>query len=267
MITGIRTDITIGGFRLHRCPELWIESIRHRPVSRAGIVVPDAERFLFRSVQPGDSVSLRMGYRNQQESVWSGLVTHLAPGNTGDQIAVHAVGLEQGLVQTRIVQSWCDESPEAIVSWAVSRAGFTPGRIDGPGVVLPHVVSAGASVWELVRQVEETLHRGHGICMDRWALWADGKGRAHWGDFDAEGGVPVIETGAGLIRHTPSGGRGRLNALETFLIPHLRHSMLFVLADHARGVSGKFRALSVRHELRPDRVRTLIKWGQEHEKY
>jgi len=268
MTAGLHTDIEIGRFKVMRSPLVWVESHRHVPVSRAGVVLPDPSRAMFRTIRKGDPVRVAMGYRDRAASDWMGSVAYVKPGRTKDQIEVVAAGLELPLVRTKIIQSWEHETPEAIIAWAIRQAGFSVGRLDSPGVVIPSFSADSLTAWEVARSVEHTLARGFGKDMSRWALWVDAAGKAHWGDFDADADdTPVVATGAGLIRHTPGDGVGEHHRVETFLWPGLRHTMPFKMTDTQRGVSGVFRALGVRHEVSSHRARTFLTWGTEHARF
>jgi len=264
---GIRVDIRIGNLEVLRCPGLWVDSERHRALTRMGVVLPDPERDLFKAIVAGLSVEIRMGYRGENPGVWTGTVSHVEEGGTKDQIMIGVVGLERALVETRVTEAWVSESPEAVVAWAVSKAGMVAGRIDSPGVILPRVSAGDLSVWDLVRGLSVSCQKGFDVAMSSWALWVDDKGRVNWGDFDADGDGPTIESGALLIQHVPSGAGFDRHVVESFLIPGLRHSMLFTLKDVFRGVDGTFRALRVRHEIGDDKARTFVWYGAEHEKY
>lgn len=267
-ITGIRTHIFIGGTEVYQCPRAWIESVRHRPLSRAGITLPDALGEWYRSISPGTAVEIRLGYRDQAPATWQGTVAWVKHGHTKDQITVGAVGVERPLCETLILQSWEDETPEAILKWAIGQAGLTAGRIDSPHVTFPRFVASDIPVWQVARQCAHTCRRAYDLeKMRRWAFWMGADGEVNWGDFDEPGVTPVIATAAGLIRHKPASDALGLNEVETFLLPAFRHSMLFRLVDSRRGIDDTFRALVVRHSIRPHAVRTFIRYGEEYGKF
>ena len=267
MIDGLGINIRIGDFEVIRTPGVRIESERHSALTRMGIVLPDADRMLFKSISKGDAVEISMGYRDEEPALWSGTVSHLKPGNTKDQIHVAVVGPELPLVKTKVIQSWENESPEAIIKWAIGQAGLQVGQIDSPGCVFPRFSAANITIWDLSALCERTCQNSFNIDMSRWALWVDNDGKVNWGDFDAAGDIHVIETGAGLIRHTPSDALNNHSVIETFLKPGLRHSMTFKLNDSIRGVSGSYRALRVLHKMQNNRIRTFIGYGTEYEKF
>lgn len=255
---GIAVETRIGDLVVLRCQGLWVDSERHRALTRMGVVLPDPDREIFRSVDAGAEVEIRMGYRGEAPGIWRGTVTHTEVGGTPDQIMIGVAGLERPLVETRITEAWISESPESVVRWAVTKAGMAAGRVDSPGVILPRVSAANMTVWDLVRGLQESCQRGFDVDMTKWALWTDDQGRVNWGDFDADGVVPLIESGGLLVQHVPSGAGFDQNVVESFLLPGLRHSMLFKLSDVYRGASGTFRALRVRHEIGDDKARTFV---------
>lgn len=258
---GIRVDIKIGDLEVLRCPSLWVDSERNRALTRMGVVLPDPERELFKTVAPGLALEIRMGYRGEEPGVWKGTVSHTEEGGTKDQIMIGVVGLELPLVTTKVTEAWISESPESVAAWAISKAGMATGRVDSPGVILPRVSAGDLSVFDLVRGLQESCQRGFDLDMKGWALWVDEKGLVSWGDFDADGEVPAIESGGLLIQHVPSGAGFDRHVVESFLLPGLRHSMLFRLSDVYRGVSGTFRAERVRHEIGADKARTFVWYG------
>ena len=250
-----------------RCPRCWIESIRHRPLTRAGITLPDPKGDLYRSFKKDDSVEIRLGYRNEDPFIWKGTASWIQRGHTKDQIEVGAIGAEKPLTTTMITQAWENENPEAIIKWAIVQAGLTVGRIDSPGVTIPRYAAGNIPVWQVARQCAHTCQRSFDIDMSRWAFWMGQDEKVNWGDFDEDGDIPSIATGEGLIEHLPAAAAKGINIVETFLLAGFMHSMKFRLTDARRGIDAEFRALSVRHEILERSARTFIGYGEEYEKY
>jgi len=266
-IDGILTRAVITGREYLRLPRYWLSSVRHAPLTRAGLVLADPAGEEIRRIRAGDAASLVFGYRNGTPAAWSGTVEWVRPG-TADQTDIGLVGREKGF-GTRFIQAWVDESPEAILRLALARADIEAGRLDSPGVILPRFSVAGETLWALAEKLELSCQRGHGIDASAWCLWMDARGRAHWGDFDDpdQATVYVVATGNNLISHTPATDEAGLSEVETWLLPGLMHSQAFRLVDTRRGVNDLFRALSVRHEGDAGRARTFIQYGSEHGRY
>ncbi|BCS55203.1 hypothetical protein [Geobacter sp. SVR] len=262
-ISGIRLDITIGDLQVYRAPGWWIDSQRHYPLGRAGITLPDPEGDLYRTIAIGDAVTIRLGYRNQVPAEWTGTVTGRYPGATADQLEVVATDRSLPLATTRIMQSWENESPEAIVAWAIRQAGLAFGTISSPGVQLPRVSAANIPVWQLVQQLQHSCSQAFGLDMSGWALWM-GKAGVNWGNHDEPGDVVTIATTDNLIDHRPQDWPRGLSLIEAFLLPDLSHSRRFRLQDDRRGIDALHRAVRVRHEGTPDRCRTYVWYGAEH---
>ena len=265
-MTGIRTHIFIGSLEILRTPRAWVEFKRHAPLSRAGITLPDPKGEYFRSITHGDPVEIRLGYRDQAPDSWRGKVEWVNQINK-DQIEIGAVGLEYPFSETKITESWENETPEAIVRYVVGKTGLPVGTIYSTGVVFPRFVASSIPVWQVARQAEHTCQRAFGLDMSGWALWMDKDGKVNWGNFDESGDIPIIATGNGLIRHLPATDGLALNMVETFLISGFRASRKFRLKDTKRGIDAEFRALTARHEVTPNSVRTFIQYGTEHEKF
>lgn len=268
MISGIRTHIFIGDQEILRCPGCRIEFVRHRPLSRAAITLPDPKGELYRSIKNDRFVEIRTGYRNEEPAIWKGMVSWKKRGSTKDQIEVGVVGRdEKTLCSFPILQAWENETPEAIIKWSIGQAGLSPGRIDSPGVTIPRFAASNIPVWQVARQCAHTCQKAFGIDMSRWAFWMGADGKVNWGDFDEPGDMHVIATGAGLIKHLPSSAAKGLNVVETFLLAGFRHSMQFRLIDTLRDIDDEFRALQVFHEIKERSVRTFIGYGEEYEKH
>ncbi|WP_321495636.1 hypothetical protein [uncultured Desulfobacter sp.] len=267
-ISGIRTHIFIGDLELLRCPECRVAYVRDSHLSRATIVLPDPGGVLYRRFEPGDAVTIRMGYRYQEPDEWQGTVSHLAPPDKKDQIAVRAVGLERALSETPILQSWVDETPEKIITWALNQTGLPVGQIGSPGVSFPRFTASNITVWQVARQCEHTCTHGHGIDMAGWELWMDRSGNIHWNAGDEDADLPVIETGRNLIRHLPAPdnkpGRGSIEAL---LIAGLRRRMQIRLIDRYREIDQAISPFCVEHVLKPEATRTFMQYGVAHEKF
>lgn len=265
-INGVNLRIVIGDLRFQRAPEVWLESERHKPLTRAGVTLPDPIGNLFETLTVGQQAVIGLGLRDSAMSVWEGTVAWVRRGETKDQVMVGLVGKELPLTKTTVKAAWINETPEAIVRHALRDTGLDVNRIVSTGYVLPRFTAHSISVWQLVNQVEHSCQRAFDLDMSAWALWLGADG-INWGDFDEDGNLPVIATGAGLVRHSPAGDAKGLNLVETFLVPWLRHSMLFQLTDKRRGIDGRFRALKVRHELTDTRARTFISYGVEHGRF
>lgn len=264
MINGLRTHVTIGNREVLRCPRLTIVSLRHSPLDHAAVTLPDPAGELYRAIRPGDPVMISLGYRDQAPAVWQGTVSKVRPG-TQDQLELLASGPELPLATTRIRQSWENEDPAAIIRRCVTAAGLPLGRIDSPGPILSRFVASDIPVWQVARQCALTCAKAFGLDMRRWALWMGADGLVNWGDFDEPGEVPVIATAAGLIEHLPASESGaQLSRVTTFLLAGFSASRLFRLRDARRGIDARFRALTVRHEVSPNKIRTHIEYGEEY---
>lgn len=247
-----------------RVPGFWLSSVRHAPLTRAGLTLPDPGGAEIRRISVGAAVSLVMGYRNGAPATWTGTVEWLRPG-TEDQLELGLVGPEKAF-SARFTSAWIDEVPEAILRWALDRAGITVGRLDSPGMVLPRFSVANETLWALSEKLELTCQRAFGLDASAWSLWMDAQGRAQWGDFDDpnQDSILVVATGNNLIAHNPATDASGLSEVETWLLPGLMHSQVFRLVDTRRGVNDVFRALAVRHEVDEGRARTIIQYGSEH---
>lgn len=262
-ISGIRTHITIGRSQILRCPRCVIISERHRPLSMATLTLADATGELFRNFKRGAAVQIQLGYRNQQPAIWDGTVQRVCQGTTRDQIEIRAVDKALPLTTTCLTQVWENETPEAIVAYAIRQTGLPLGRISQTGVVLPKVVASNITVWQLVRQIATSCQKAFDLDMSHWALWLGNAG-VNWGDFDEPGTMPVIATGEGLLTHEPSSGQFNRGRIISLLQPNLQHSQQVEIKDVKRGIEAKQRALRVEKLIEPTKVRTLINYGVEH---
>ncbi|MBF0454945.1 MAG: hypothetical protein HQL72_09065 [Magnetococcales bacterium] len=266
-IRGIHNEVIIGRFRSHRVVESVISARRHHPLSRATIRLADPAGELARESLLDAPVTITYGHRGGALSSWSGTVSATTTGNR-DQIEIDCVGVERPLATTRITQSWRNEAPEAIITYAAEQAGMDMGMIAAPGPTFPHFVSSHSTPWEIAKSCARTCEQQFGINMQNWAFWVDSEGRVNWGDFAGEQvDVPVVATGAGLIRHDPDSGQWFENRVETFLLPGFWHSERFHLKDDRRGVDNEFRALAVEHRISGKRARTTIHMGEEYGRF
>ncbi len=268
VINGINVVLTVAGMEFLRLPALWLESARHAPLTRGGFTLPDPDGQVLQALSVGAAVSIAWGYRDQPMDTWSGTVEWMRPG-TNDQVDVGVVGLERPMATVGVKQAFLDESAEAIVRYCLNRTGLPLAQVDAPGCMIPRYNIRSLPVWQAVQQVAHTCQRATGTDMSRWALWLGADG-LHWGDHDEpapSAGLPAIEETGLLITHAPATDARALSQVETYLIPGLRHSMVFSLSDYRRGIVGQYRALKVRHEIEPDRARTFISYGVEHGRF
>lgn len=267
-IDGIRTYVIVNGREYPRAPRVWLNSVRHAPLCRAGLTLPDPDGTEMRRLAAGQAVELHMGYRGVEPAVWKGTVEWVRPGTT-DQVEIGTVGPEAILARTRITQAYLEETPEAILRHALRATGLPLGKIDAPGVVLPRFAASNETIWALAEKLELSCMQAFGLDMSRWTLWVDGAGNACWGDFDdpSQTVIPGIASGSNLIEHAPATDAAALGMVETFLMPGLMHSQCFRLRDIRRGVDDIFRALRVWHETSGTSARTFVWYGEEHGQY
>ncbi|MCG8643348.1 MAG: hypothetical protein MI862_26715 [Desulfobacterales bacterium] len=267
MITGLNMHIRVGGIEFHRVPEFRMISQRHHPLTRVTVTVPDPTGRIFRTINDMDPVTVIWGYRNQVPARWQGTVKGVSVDRNKDQLRVNSVGLERPLAETVIKQSFINETPEAIVRYAVSQAGLSVGRIESTGVTFPRFVTSSIPVWQVARQCEHTLKKAFGLDMRPWSMWMGKDSRINWGPFDEDAGLPVIDSNANLIRHSPGRCVSELNRVETFMLPRMAHSMQFHLNDLKRNISESYRAIKVEHVWEDSKARTFISYGDEYERY
>jgi len=256
-LNGLNIDITIGGLEVLRAPSWWIDSLRGHPLGRAGITLPDPDGELYQSIALGNAVSIEVCYRDQEPVTWDGTVSLVYPGETRDQLEIRAVDAAKPLTETKILQSWQEETPEAIITWAINQTGLDVGDIESTGVVIPRFVASNIPVWQLVRQVSETCSRSFGLDMSNRALWLGSAG-VNWSEGDEPGAVPLIATADNLLDHLPATDGNAMSMIETWLLPDLAHSRRIHLQDDRRNIDTLLRAQRVRHEGTPDKARTFI---------
>ncbi|XPV77694.1 MAG: hypothetical protein ACNI27_07185 [Desulfovibrio sp.] len=265
-LSTVTVSIFMGGIHIQRVPRLILRSTRFDPLQVANIVVPDPRGELHRFVKAGMRVDISIGMRGFQPEIWSGEVSGIGSGATKDQIFIIAKrGLE--LVQPCIKESFENETPEAVMRWAILQAGLTADVIDYVGVVLPRISVANLSLNELALQLGHSCKHGFAVDMSHRALWL-GAGGVCWSDGKVPGSIPVISTGEDLIKHTPLENYAYgLGLVETFLLPEFGHSRMFRIVDSRRGIDASFRALGVEHHISPNKARTFIEYGEEYEHY
>ncbi|MDD2853869.1 MAG: hypothetical protein PHY09_18430 [Desulfuromonadaceae bacterium] len=261
-LSGLHLQITIGNYKITRCPRWWIESLRHFPLGRAGVTLPDPDGELYTAITEDEPVVITFGYRDQAPVEWRGTVARRYPGETADQLEIRAIDQSKPLSTVNIKQAWENETPEAIVAFAIRQAGLKVGKIGETGMVLPRFSAATIPVWQLIQQVKQSCREAFALDMSQWALWL-GKDGVNWGDFDEPGDVVTIATFENLIQHSPTDWTSGMSLVETFLTPDLSHSRLIHLKDERRQVDATHRALRVRHEGTPDKIRTFVWYGRE----
>jgi len=266
-ISGLNIYIRVGKIEFPRVPGVRIISERHVPLTRLEITVQDPTGNVARAISDRAAVSVIMGYRAQAQALWEGTVRGDSVRQNKDQLVIHAAGPELPLIETTIKQSFLDESPEAIIRYAIGQAGLTPGSIETTGITFPRYIASTIPVWQVARQCEFTCSRSFGLDMTQWAMWMGKDGKVNWGPGDEAANIPVVESNANLIQHSPAKSRTDLNRVETFLLPGMMHSMLFRLKDIKRKIDGDFRALKVVHEIESAKARTYISYGAEYERY
>ncbi|MBF0590186.1 MAG: hypothetical protein HQL53_13780 [Magnetococcales bacterium] len=264
MVKGHYSAAYIGkNLRIDRISSLIVSARRHQPLSQAVLSLADPAGEVFRAVSVSDRVRIHFGERDGDAATWYGSVTTVQQAGP-DQIEIGCVGEEQPLSTYLITQTWRNETPESILADTIRQAGLAVGRIDKTGMILPHFVAANQCPWEISESLAGTCQRQLGLDMSRWALWMSSTGHVNWGDFEEQKPtLPVIATGAGLIRHQPAEGNLSESRIETFLLPNLWHSQPVRLKDQRRGLNELRRVLAVEHRIDQGSARTFINTGVE----
>lgn len=267
MVNTFDISVTIGSIGTNRISGLEIVSERHTPVSLYYIILRDTDRDVFKSVSIDTPVTITITCDGQPEAVWAGTVSSINASCEIDHIIIKCSGIESSLMTGNIIQSWSNESPEAIINWALSQTGNIPGNISSPGCIFPLFTSSGLTVYEIVKQCEYTCEKSFNIDMSEWSLFMDSENRVNWGNIGIDSDVIEFKTGSGIIQHTPSDSVFKMSVLETYLTPTLMHSMSFTVLDNLRDFSCTFRASKVVHSYKDGKARTFIGYGVENGKY
>lgn len=261
-ITGVDIRVQVGTFEALRAPRAEVISRRRAVVTRAEVELPDPEGTLQAAITVGHDVTLAFGYRGGPMQQFTGTVDGIRQAGP-DAVTVLAAGRELALTRTTLTESFHGEPVATVARRILERSGLPVAEVAIPDVTLPHIVFATVPLWRAVRQLAESIQRGHGHDLSRHALWLGADG-LRWSAGDEPGPLYTVATGENLITHNPATAPGALSEVETVLLAGLTHSMQFRLEDARRGVSGQFRAQEVRHMLTPSGNRTLIRYGADH---
>lgn len=261
-ITGVDIVVRVGGLEVLRSPWAEVVSRRRAVLTRAEVELPDPDGSVRAALALGQPVSLGFGYRGGPMQTFAGTVDGFRPAGP-DAVTVLAAGQELALSRTTITESFHGEPADAVARRILSRSGLAVAAVEIPDVTLPHMVFATVPLWRAVRQLAESIRRGHGHDLSRHALWLGADG-LRWSAGDEPGPLYTVATGENLINHEVATTPGALAEVESVLLAGLAHSMPFRLEDTRRGISGQFRAQEVRHVLTPGGNRTFIAYGADH---
>jgi len=257
-ITGLDINLTVGDFRVNRLPLAELRLVRGAVAGRCILELPDPGGKIAAGLNPDDSVDLYFGYRGGLNQSWQGKITEIK--SLRDTVEVTALSAELAFIKTKVTECFHQETTKGVITRLMALAGITPGRLEGPDEIIPHMIFSGQSVFQCFRQINETLERVYKFDMSARPYWVDDDGLGHWGDFDAPGPGPILASGDNLIRHDPKGDEGEAAAL---LCPGLGHSQLFTIRDDRRALTLTKRALSVVHRLSHQGNRTIVTYGKE----
>jgi len=258
IIKGIITHIKVGKYELIRSPKLKILAGRYAPFSCVEVTVSDPKAMLG-NINKNDEINILYGHKGGLQNTWAGSVRSVCTNK--DQSIIYAVGNEK-LLSCQITQSWNNETPEAILTYAANFSGININKIDSPGCVFQHFVASNISIWELAKQLEYTCRESFNIDMENWVIWL-GQNGLNWGNFIEAADIPVISSGKNLIEHKADNDDFGFNYVETFLLPCFWHSMIFRLVDVKRKIDARYQAIRVNHEISNKKVRTFIWYKNE----
>ena len=269
MITGFNVRCDVGPVEVLRAPFLEIVYRRRAVLTRAVIQIPDSEGKVRAAVAQGDPMHLRFGYRGETTlwHEWRGTVASIDQpprrDSGRDAVVVRGVGLEKALSETRVTESFTNESAAAVAFRLLAKTGLPVAGADLPGDTLPHQVFSGVTVARALKQLEVTLSRQFGRDLSRYAVWL-GKDGLRWSADDEPGDVYVVETAKNLLNHTPPARPGEMGVVLSAPLPGLTHSMKVGIRDARRGIAALVRAEEVRHVLSESRGNsTAVLYGKE----
>jgi hypothetical protein len=257
-ITGLNINLTVGSFTVNRLPKAELILERGAVAERLVIGLPDPAGQVAAGLAEGEPVDLFFGFRGGPSQSWSGEITEVRAAK--DAVRVTALAAELAFVKTKVSECFHQESARKVVTRLMNLAGVSPGRLEGPDEVIPHLIFSGQPVYECFKQINATLARVYQLDMSAMVYWIDSEGSGQWGDFDRPGPAPVLASGDNLIKHDPKGEDGEAAAI---LCPGLNHSQLFSIRDDRRSISLTKRAQSVRHILGEQGNLSLVAYGQE----
>ena len=257
-ITGLDIDLKVGPFTVNRSQGVTLEYQRGAVASKAVIALPDTEGLVAQTLKNDDEVNLYFGYRGGLSQSWAGRITNLAA--LGDQVQITALGPELAFIKTTVVECFRSESARAVVRRLMTLAGAAPGNLTGPDQILPHMIFNGQSVYKCFKQINETLAKTYQLDLSKSPFWIGQDNKAHWGDFDEPGPIPILASQDNLLSHNPKGESG---VARSILCPGLVASQLFKIIDARRTLEITKRAQTVRHELGPKGNITTVTYGPE----
>lgn len=263
MIEGINIRCNLGPFEVLRSPRIRLVYRRAAVVTRAEIDVPDPDGKMSVALQKKQAVVVRFGYRGGGNfwHEWKGTISgQQQSGN--NTLRILAVGQEQKLLDTRVIQSFQGEPAKVVAERLLAFTGLPMGEINIPADVLPHIVFSDVTVARAIKQLEQSLERSFGYDFSRHSLWL-GQNGLTWSDADEPGPTYVIATAENLISHDPAENPAGLKQITSVPLPGLTHSRKVRIRDTTRQLSEVVRAQEVYHELSAAGNRTIVLYGKE----
>ena len=258
-ITGLNINLTVGSFTVNRLPYAELRLERGAIAGRLRIELPDPQGQLAGELKKDDPVDLFFGYRPGPQQTWQGKITEVK--SRRDMVYVTALSAELAFIKTKVTECFFQETARKVVTRLLALAGATPGRLEGPDEVIPHLIFSGQPIFDCFRQINDTLTRVYQQDMTAQPYWIGEDGLANWGDFDAPGDIAVFASQDNLVNHNPRNSEeGEVLGL---LFPGLVHSQQFKVVDLRRSQTITKRAISVIHRLGERDNLTAVVYGKE----
>jgi hypothetical protein len=257
-ITGLNINLTVGSFTVNRLPKAELSLERGAVAERLVIGLPDPAGEVAGGLSEGDQADLYFGFRGGPGQSWQGEITEVK--STRDSVRITALSAERTFIKTKVNECFHQESSLKVITRLMELAGVSPGRLEGPDEVIPHLIFSNRPVYECFKQINATLSRVYQLDMSAMVYWIDDNDSGQWGDFDREGSTPILASGDNLIKHDPRGDNGEAVAI---LCPGLNHSQQFTIRDGRRGQTLTKRAQSVKHVLGEQGNLTIVTYGKE----
>ena len=251
MIEGFNIRCTVGGLEVLRSPRIVLTLRRRAVVSRCELDIPDTDGSVQAALAKKQPVRIRFGHRGEGGTWhdWSGTVSDFKMSGE-DTVRVVAVGREQALLDTRVIEAMHGEPADVVARRLFASTGLSVAEVSIPSEVLPHIVFSGVTVAMAIKQLASTLETSFGHDMSKHAVWLG----------DEPGDIPVIESAENLISHSPNPS-GMSEAVAT-VIPGLTHSRIVRIRDSRRQFSELVRAQEVIHAL-GEHDTTTIRYGSD----
>lgn len=253
-INGIFTEVTVAGYKIERCDiKVWFDMDQ---TSYFELLVNAYPEELYSDLEVGAPILLNAGYRQGDSFEFAGKVSYFRILPCG--LLIHGHGPEQSLFDTRITESYTDETSKNIVAKVLQTVGLQVNKVDLPNETFEHIIFSNMTGYACLCSLHRSLEAQYGHDLRNFYFWNSDRGFCY---TDGNLGTTWVLDDSNIILHS-AGHPDGVPSVQCAFNPNIKLGQLVHIMDKAIGFDATRRVLGVSHCLNAKKARTFVTYEE-----